>query len=226
MRIAFGMVPFTLPKYSMNKFTLLATALTAGVLASASAHANIVADPSFELGAGAGSPWVQTSANFGTPLCAVVDCGSAGDTVGPRTGDWFAWFGGTSALEAASVAQLVTLADGTASLSFWFSHAAGANANDYIEVVLNTTPVWRYDGNGALLGQGYTEITVNLDAFATGATYALSFYSQSGLDGIVSNFLVDDISVVTAPIPEPGTYGLMALGLAGLLVARRRAAQR
>lgn len=55
--------------------------------------ANGVTDPSFE----AGSPnpfWGESSTNLGTPLCSIAGCGDGGGTVGPRTGTFWAWFGG------------------------------------------------------------------------------------------------------------------------------------
>jgi hypothetical protein len=210
----------------MKKFTLIATALAAGVLASASAHANIIADPSFELGDSLSSPWTLSSTNFPSPLCTTALCGTGNGTAGPRTGEWWAWFGGAGgALEEGSATQSVTLLDGGANLSFWLNHGSGDSATDFIQVRIDNTPVWTYNANGGLLGQGYTQINVDLSAFGNNAPRLLEFFSSTGPVSS-ANFSVDDVSVVTAPIPEPGTYGLMALGLAGLLVARRRAAQR
>ena len=207
----------------MNKFTLLATALAAGVMACGTAQANIVADPSFELGDAGTSPWAQASTTFGTPLCTVGACGN-GNGTGPRTGDWWAWFGGSLNLETGSVSQTVTLLGGTSTLSFWFENTIAASTQDFIEARIDGTTVWRYNAGGPLSGLGgYSQITVDLSTFGSGARL-LEFYSVSGNSG-TTNFFVDDVSVLTAPIPEPGTYGLMALGLAGLLVASRRNAR-
>jgi hypothetical protein len=204
----------------MNKFTLLATALAGVVFASGTAQANIVADPSFELGDGGTSPWTQASSNFGTPLCTVGVCGT-GNGSGPRTGDWWAWFGGSLTLETGSVSQSITLLDGTSTLSFWFENTIAASTQDFIEARIDGNTVWRYDAGGALSGLGgYSQITVDLSTFGAGARL-LEFYSVSGNNG-TTNFFVDDVSVVTAPVPEPATYGLMALGLAGLMLASRR----
>ncbi len=50
-----------------------------------------LADGSFE-GGTPNASWTETSINFGTPLCTVEVC----DGAGPRTGAWWAWFGGIS----------------------------------------------------------------------------------------------------------------------------------
>ena len=56
--------------------------------------------------------------------------------------------------------------------------------------------------------------------FASPVT-SISFTGAVDDDGII----FDRLQYVTAPVPEPGTYALMALGLAGLgVVARRRQA--
>jgi hypothetical protein len=207
----------------MNKFTTLATALAAGLFAAASAQANIVADPSFESGDAASSPWTQVSTNFDTPLCTVALCGT-GTGTGPRTGQWWAWLGGISSLETASVSQSVTLLDGTSTLSFWLENVVSGSTQDFVQARIDGAPVWTYNAGGSLSGTlGYTQITVDLSSFGPG-TRQLEFFSVSGNNG-TTNFFIDDVSVLTAPIPEPGTYGLMALGLAGLLVARRRNAR-
>ncbi len=211
----------------MKKFTLAMAASAAALLAAHGAQANVVADPSFELGADPASPWDQASSNFGSPLCTIVLCGTGGNTAAPRTGDWWAWFGGAGGQqETASVSQSVGLLNGTASVSFWLNHGSGSDASDFVSLRVNGTPLWTYNANGTRLGQGYQQVQLDLSSFATGGSVQLEFFSITGLSGNNTNFSIDDVSVVTAPIPEPGTYGLMALGLAGLLVARRRAASR
>lgn len=204
----------------MKHFASFAGALA--LMAGNAAHANIVADPSFELGDGGSSPWTLTSTNFPSPLCTTALCGDGNGTAGPRSGDWWAWFGGAGgAAEAGTASQSVTLLDGSASLSFWLNHGSGDSASDFIQVRIDNTPVWTYNANGGLLGLGYTQIGVNLSAFGNNSPRLLQFFSSTGPISS-ANFSVDDVSVLTAPIPEPGTYGLMALGLAGLAAARRR----
>src|SRR5687768_9202694 len=53
----------------------------------------LLSDGTFE----AGTPWaawtIQTSTNFGTPLCSVGSCGVGGGTADPFAGSNWAWFG-------------------------------------------------------------------------------------------------------------------------------------
>jgi hypothetical protein len=67
--------------------------------------ANSVTDAGFE----AGSPnpfWMESSTNFGSPLCTAQMCGDGGGTAGPRSGSWWGWFGGFSGgTESASLVQ-------------------------------------------------------------------------------------------------------------------------
>jgi len=189
-----------------------------GASLSAGAATQIVQDPSFEMGDDAASPWTQFSSNFGTPLCTVALCGTG---TGPHTGEWWAWFGGISAPETGLVSQPMTFAAGTAQMSFWFENITSGDVSDYIEARVDGTTVWSYNAGGAYNGiLGYSEINVNLNAFADGGSHTLEFYSVSGTNG-GSNFFVDDVTIMTAAVPEPGTYALMALGLAGLAAARR-----
>ncbi len=79
---------------------------------------NLIVDSSFE----AGTPWpawtVQTSTNFGTPLCDTATCGIGGPAT-PYAGTNWAWFGGAPVAETATLGQSVTIpAGGQATLSF------------------------------------------------------------------------------------------------------------
>ena len=180
------------------------TPLSPGRLAKLQADtmaANVVQDGSFE--AGTPNPfWTEASTNYGTPLCTVAGCGT-GTGTGPRTGDWWAWFGGSSSAEAASVSQSVTIpAGGVATLTFWTEQmvCSPAGAADYLEVLVDGTQLWLTTAADPACGVlGYRQITLDLGAYADGGAHTVTFNSVTIGSGI-SNFFVDD---VTLGAPEP-----------------------
>jgi subtilisin family serine protease len=73
----------------------------------------MIQDGSFELGP-ASPHWAQGSTNFGTPICSASCLGD-----GPRTGAYWAWFGGTLAAEQGFLEQQKRIAPGPKQLTFW-----------------------------------------------------------------------------------------------------------
>lgn len=69
--------------------------------------------------------------------------------------------------------------------------------------------------------QAWTQYSVALDAAANGAIAFRYFVPDGGASGSNSNYIGVDTLSITAAVPEPTTYGLMALGL-GLIGLRRR----
>jgi hypothetical protein len=172
---------------------------------------NVIADSSFE----SGDPWapwpVQTSTNFGTPLCDTGLCGTGGGTAGPfGAGINWAWFGGIAAPEAATVGQSVTIvAGGTASLTFqlWIG-AVNAPFDATLKVRVDGTVVQTFT-EPAVAETGYTLRTINLSAFANGASHAILF-DYNDTSSAVSNFSVDDVQLlvtgpcgISTPSPTP-----------------------
>jgi hypothetical protein len=149
----------------------------------------IVADGSFE--AGTPNPsWNEFSTNFGTPLCTQGLCG------GPpaHTGDWHVWFGGTSVAEIGSVDQDVTIPAGTAELSFWLLMGAASGATGFMDVSLDNTIVFSVTEADVGDFGAYTQVTVDVSAFADGSTYNLEFYAEKPA-GPNINFFVDDVAI-------------------------------
>ena len=155
----------------------------------------LIVDGTFE----AGAPWpawtIQTSTNFGTPLCSVFSCGVGGGSADPFEGQNWAWFGGIDQAETSTAGQSVIIpAGGRATLTFQLR--VGTVAPPF-EDVLNV----RVDGNVIRTftepetpEDFYSRRTINLDAFADGASHTILFeYIHTG--GNLSNFTVDNVSL-------------------------------
>ena len=203
---------------------LIALAVTCSLFIGANSYAvELVADGSFEAGAGSGN-WSESSTNFGSPLCTIDLCGT-GTGTGPSDGDWWAWFGGIAASEAGSVAQqtMAFPSGGTATLTFDYELAvASGDTEDFLEVLIDNTVVWS-DTGASTPALGYTPQSVDVSAFADGGDHILTFRSEVfGISG-TTNFFVDQVSI-DAVVPEPNGM-VLGLGLLGLIpVLRRRRA--
>jgi len=170
--------------------------------------ADVVQDGGFE--AGTPNPfWTEASTNFGTPLCTIAGCGT-GTSTGPRTGNWWAWFGGITAYEAGSVSQSVTIpSGGPATLSFWVEQfVCSGSALDYLEVNMDGTQLWMTTATDPACGTlGYRQVTLDVSAYADGGAHTLQFNSEVFGSGN-TNFFVDD--VVLDAQTEPGVCDMPA----------------
>lgn len=210
--------------------------------ATESNQSDAVADGSFEDGTPS-TFWTEASTNFGTPICDVAGCGVGGGT-GPRTGDFWTWFGGTASNEEGSMTQSVTIpAAASASLTFWLEVPVcdpGSAADDFMEVTVDGTQVFLVDATSPLCGTiGYGQQTVDVSAWADGGAHTLEFHSIT--TGQIVNFFVDDVALgatacveggpgpgPAAEVPTLGTIGFVGLAgllaLAGFVALRRRTA--
>jgi len=159
------------------------------------AGGNVVQDSSFEDGT-PNSFWTESSTNFGTPLCDTVSCGTGGGTAGPRTGAWWAWFGGIAAFEVGAVEQSVTIPPGSASLEFWLWNGASSNnGTDNMRALIDGNVVFStLTGNPAYTG-GYTLVQVDVSAYADGGSHLLRLDSTC-IGGGTTNFSVDDVELI------------------------------
>lgn len=180
---------------------------------------NTVADPSFE-GATPNADWAETSTNFGTPLCDAGSCGLGGGT-GPFDGDWWAWFGGIAAAESGSVTQDVVISNGVTDMTFWMEvPIACDSATDFMEVTVDGNQVFLIDGTSPLCGViGYAQQTVDISAFADGASHTLAFSSTiSGTNGTGTNFFVDLVEIPDAPTPPSCDADVVPTGGGGDII--------
>lgn len=159
--------------------------------------AALVQDGGFEAGL-VSTYWAQTSTNFGTPLCD-ASCGG----VGPRTGTYWAWYGGISSAEAGSVQQSGVITTGPKTLNFyvWWSSSVAAPPDP------TATFTVRIDGNtifsltpatAAAYSSGYTLASVDISAYADGNSHTLRFESNSVASASATNVHLDDIEIVSS----------------------------
>lgn len=202
---------------------------------------NLVLDPGFE-GGTPNANWTEASTNFGTPICDAGTCGVGGGT-GPRSGTFWAWFGGFGGgLEAASVAQAMVIPAGSATLDFWveFPVCTAANgANDYVRVLVDGNELWRENASSARCGViGYQLVSVDISAYDDGLSHTVTFDSTT-VGGTPTNFFVDDVSIAAAPVCAAGAVPrtpvptldrsalaalVILLGLFGIVATRQKLA--
>ncbi len=154
-----------------------------------------VVDGSFEAGIGAGT-WEEASVNFGTPLCD-AGCGTCGGPCVPRTGDFYAWFGGNNGPETGSVSQDVNIPAGTsAQILMWVKMPAlgDGSDNNYLRLVVDGNEIDRLTPADSVTYQAaYTVWAVPVDAYADGGVHTVLIEGVQAVQGF--NVLVDDVSL-------------------------------
>ncbi len=175
----------------MKHITLLAA------LAFATGATAQISDGSFEAGIGAGT-WNEASVTFGTPLCTVAACGNGGGSAVPRTGDVFAWFGGSgSADEVASVDQDANIPSGsTANLQVYVKIPATGDgtAGNYLKAIIDGNEVAMVTAVDSSTYADYTLWNVPINSYADGAMHNVKLEAKEN-GGAVFNILADDIAL-------------------------------
>jgi len=164
-------------------------------------RANLIADASFE--AGTPNPfWTEYSMQFGTPLCTTAACGSGGGTAYPRTGLWWAWFGGyAGGYEVGYLEQTVTIpAAGQAILKFWLWNGASGPATDCFRVKLDGDTLLTVHAGDPQYAGGYVEVQLDVLTYANGGPHVLRFEAETA-GGTVSSFSLDDVTLETSGTP-------------------------
>jgi len=156
--------------------------------------APLIQDGGFEAGF-VSTFWTQSSTNFGTPLCDAT-CGG----VGPRTGTYWAWLGGTTAAEAGSVQQVGEIAAGFNTLTFyvWWSSSLGAppdplatfNVKMDGNTIFSLTPA-----TAGAYNAGYRHASVDISAYADGNSHTLRFESSNAAAVSATNIHLDDVKL-------------------------------
>jgi hypothetical protein len=149
-----------------------------------------VSDGGFE--AGSPNPYWDEGGTLGSPVCDPT-CG--GDLA--YAGAWFLWFGGWGETNTAAVTQTVTISEGTAALSFWlWIDADPATDQGTLDVLLDGNPVASFSEDDALAYSDYTQVVVDVGAYADGGAHELEIIGVEIGDTVI-NFLVDEV-VLTA----------------------------
>ena len=155
--------------------------------------AEVIQEGGFE-DANAGGFWDESSATYGTVLCDAASCGTGGGT-GPHSGSWWVWFGGSSTGDVGYAYQDVVIPTGATTLTFWLEMPAGSWSSaspGYLAVSVDSTELVRYTEADVATYGTYTQVSVDISAFADGNTHTIKFDSTTDADG---NFFVDDVSL-------------------------------
>jgi hypothetical protein len=212
---------------------VIAAAATLAVAAPLAAHANLIVNGSFEAESQASASWTvlagltgwQTDASSGVELRNAV-AGLAHDGANFVELDTNPGTFGNATFDNSTnsgIWQTVgTQAGASYELTWFYSPRAGvaANSND-INVYWNGSLLTTSSGSG--VGQsGNSWASFSVTVTGTGSD-TLRFAAGGNADRLGGG--LDSVSLVAAPIPEPGSLALLLAGLAAVgFVARRRQA--
>jgi hypothetical protein len=175
----------------MKHFTLLAAFFFAALFTQAQ-----IIDASFEAGPGGGA-WAEFSINFGTPLCDLATCGDCGGPCVAHSGDWYAWFGGATAVEAGTLTQDFMIPAGTAAeLTFWFNIASAGDTlpDDQFGMSMDGSEIFLATAEEYATYNGYTEVVIDISAYADGANHTL-LVAGGQTTAVSVNFIADDFGL-------------------------------
>lgn len=189
--------------------------------ASPAGAAQLLKDPSFEgssavSGQGGNSPsWFEADTVFGSPLCTQGEPALCGDgnpspplgdgPMAPRTGLWFAWFGGApdGAAQSSSLAQSITIPRGKAKLSFFFKQpTTGGDGDEVFSATIDSTTVFTATKDTPGFLTAYGEVSRDVSRFANGKPHTLTLSFTNPTDNAgnrLVNTAVDDVGLLSRP---------------------------
>ena len=182
------------------------------------AACDVLVDGNFEANDGT---WEAASSNFGTPLCDGA-CTPNGTSLA-YDGQFWVWFGGVADVEEiGSMIQTVTIPANSAELSFYLAiPVAGGSGNDFMRVTVDGNEVFNVADTDSSSYQEYTQVTVDLSAYANGAAHTIAFESTTTGVG-TTNFFVDLVSLIACGsqcLAEAGTVANPAVNGNDIVVA-------
>ncbi len=160
-----------------------------------------VADAGFEAGTPSAA-WSESSDAFSSPLCTSAGCG----ITGARSGDAWAFFGGSPTGASDAVEQDVTLPFGIAELSFYlWLPAASGNDGDELRVLIDGQQVASASEGEGRYRDGYRRVVVDVSQFADGGSHSLRFESATSGTPSHTSFFLDEVAieVCTAVVDNP-----------------------
>ena len=139
--------------------------------------------------------WGTSSTQFGSSLCSQALCGSISSAT-PRSGTYWAWFGGTDGPETGTVSQTVTIPSGGSATLHYYLWIGAVNSpfTDVLNIRVDGTIVQTIT-EPSVAESGYTQRTVNLNAYTNGAQHTITFEYTSPSGGRIANFSVDDVTL-------------------------------
>jgi hypothetical protein len=179
------------------------------------AACDLLADGSFEATTpdGDNSFWTQTSTNFTGPLCD-ASCVDEGGLGAPRTGKWWAWFGGTNKEEDATLIQesvpptpgVLIPADTLPRLNFYLWNPVTSDTGvgvDFLSVTVDGVEVFNMKAGNPLYTGDYTLVDLDLNPYADGGCHTLKLegktFASSSITNI-TNIFVDDVAIVCSAV--------------------------
>lgn len=175
------------------------------LLAPGARSVELLRDGSFEGGGGA---WVQEDNRGLESVCGPLPgCDALPSASKPRTGTWWAWFGGwpvslLTGSQSSKLRQTVTATGGTPlTLGFWLWNGQ-STSNAKLHVLLDDQVLFAAHGGDSRFGQGYVPVVVPVHgSLVTGGPQTLTFEFQAvpGLLDVLPSFKhainIDDISL-------------------------------
>lgn len=208
----------------------LGLGLTALTLAAA-AHADVVFTEGFDNLATSG--WVTT--NLSSPAGASWDQGLGSPSMVAQSGagtsyaqaTFLSALNGIGSVDNWLISPVITLG-GSSTLTFYARTENQTGFADTFNVLFSagsssaTSSFTAVATSIVASTAGWTQYTINLPSAATGR---IAFEYAVADAGNANALGIDTVAVTTvSAVPEPATYGLMAMGLMGLAMLRRRSA--